>query len=168
MNNNVWVPELAGDSAFTGWLDRHGLTLVEAARIQVPYMGDPEPTPRVARSDAFPTGTTIALGSALVASYWNARPNASGSSRVGNVLGVVAGAAAIGTGAASIGNDGASPTIGAASMVAGAASAWLSTRNVVRYRRLPEEKREAARASVAPIMPVDGSSGAGLMLTLRF
>ena len=168
MNNNVWVSELRGDTAFTGWLDRHGLTLAEAARIQVPYIGDPAPTPRVARSDAFPTGTTIALGSALVASYWNARPNASGTSRVGNVLGMVAGAAAIGTGAASIGNDGASPTVGAASMVAGAASAWLSGRNVVRYRRVAEEKREAARASVAPLMPVDGSSGAGLMVTLKF
>lgn len=169
MNNNVWVPEVAGDSAFVGWLDSHGLTVAEAARIQVPYIGeDPAPAPRITRDNAFPTGATVALGSALVASYWNARPNAAGASRFANALGMIAGATAVGAGAASIGDGGASPAIGAASMVAGAASAWLSTRNVVRYRRIAEQKREAARASVAPLMPVDGTSGAGIAVTLRF
>jgi hypothetical protein len=34
-NNNVWVDELVGDTAFTHWLDASGLTLREAARIQM-------------------------------------------------------------------------------------------------------------------------------------
>jgi hypothetical protein len=168
MNNNIWVPALAADGRFTEWLDAHGLTLEEAARIQVPYMGDPQPAPRIARDDAFPTGTSIALGAALAASYWNARPNAAGTSRIANALGVIAGAAAIGTGATALGERGASPAIGAASMITGAASAWLSTRNVLRYRRVAEQKRDAARATVAPMMPADGSAGAGLLLSLRF
>lgn len=170
MNNNVWVPELAGDTAFVTWLDTHGLTIAEAARIQVPYIGDGPPLdPQVAREDnAFPIGASVALGSALVASYWNARPNAAGASRIANAVGMIAGATAIGAGASSFGDGGSSPAIGAASMVAGAASAWLSARNVVRYRRIAEQKREAARASVAPMLPIDGSSGAGIAVTLRF
>jgi hypothetical protein len=167
MNNNVWVPELAGDTAFTSWLDMHGLTVAEAARIQVPYE-DPAPSPRIARDNAFPAGTSLALGGALVASYWNARPNAAGSSRVANALGMIAGAAAMGAGASSIGDGGVSPTIGAASMVAGAASTWLSARNVLRYQRVAEQKREAARATVAPLLPIDGSTGAGITVSLRF
>ena len=169
MNNNVWVAELEGDAEFGSWLDDHGLTLDEAARIQVPYIGDePMPTPRIARDDAFPTGTTIALGGALMASYWNARPNSAGASRVANALGMIAGASALGAGASSIGDRGAAPAVGAASMIAGAASAWLSARNVMRYRHTAEQKREAARATVAPLMPIDGSSGAGVSITLKF
>jgi hypothetical protein len=41
MNNHVYVMALGADSAFTGWLDQHGLTLVEAARIQLPYVAEP-------------------------------------------------------------------------------------------------------------------------------
>ena len=169
MNNNVWVAELAGDAELGAWLDDHGLTLTEAARIQVPYVGDePVPTPQVARDDAFPTGTTIALGASLLASYWNARPNSAGASRVANALGMIAGATALGAGASSIGDRGAAPAVGAASMIAGAASAWLSARNVMRYRHTAQQKREEARATVAPMMPIDGSAGAGVSITLRF
>jgi hypothetical protein len=167
MNNNVWVRELAGDEEFRSWLDTHGLTLAEAARIQAPYVGDPPPETRVARGP-FPAMTSVALGTALATSYWNARPNAAGTSRVANALGVIAGAAALGAGASVVGDGGAAPAIGAASMVAGATSAWLSTRNVLRYRRIAEERRDATRATVAPIVPIDGSSGAGLMVTLKF
>ena len=53
-------------------------------------------------------------------------------------------------------------------MIAGAASAWLSARNVMRYRHTAAQKREDARATVAPMMPVDGSTGAGVSITLRF
>ena len=169
-NNNVWVAELAGDTEFDAWLDDHGLTLTEAARIQVPYMGDevPPPAPRIARDDAFPTGTSLALSGALLASYWNARPNSTGASRVGNALGMIVGATALGTGASSVGGRGPAPAVGAATMIAGAASAWLSARNVMRYRHTAEQTREAARATVAPMMTIDGSSGAGVSITLKF
>src|SRR5215212_9827940 len=39
VDNNVYVPQLARDTAFTAWLTENGITLAEAARIQVPYMG---------------------------------------------------------------------------------------------------------------------------------
>ena len=167
LNNNVWVAELAGDTAFNGWLDHHGLTLAEAARIQVPYMME-DPEPSASRARAFNTGTAWALGGAAVASLWTARANADGKSRLGNALGVLTGAAAVGMGAANLGGDGNAPAIGMASMVAGATSAWLSSRGIMRHNRALAAKRDAERATVAPVIPVDGKSGAGLAVTLKF
>lgn len=36
VNNRAWICDLAGDPEFTAWLDRSGLSLEEAARIQLP------------------------------------------------------------------------------------------------------------------------------------
>lgn len=166
-DNNVLVPELAGDTAFTNWLGSHGLTVAEAARIQVPYM-DIEPMASERSSNSFSVGSSIALGSAVVTSLWNARTNAKGTNRLGSALGAIAGATAVGMGANSLSRDGASPVLGAATMVAGATSAWLSTRGELRHRRTAAAKREAERATVAPLLPVDGKSGAGISISLKF
>jgi hypothetical protein len=56
-DNNVWVPQLARDTAFTAWLDANGLTLAEAARIQVPYVA-PAPRPGLIMA-----GTAVAAAS---------------------------------------------------------------------------------------------------------
>jgi hypothetical protein len=40
--NNAYIRELAGDGELLAWLDRAGLTVAEAARIQPNYSGDPE------------------------------------------------------------------------------------------------------------------------------
>jgi len=37
-NNHAWILDLAGDAAFEGWLDHHGLGFDEAARIQGPVI----------------------------------------------------------------------------------------------------------------------------------
>ena len=37
-HNTAWIAELSGDARFLGWLDRNGLSLDEAARIQGPSM----------------------------------------------------------------------------------------------------------------------------------
>ena len=166
-NNNVWVPELAGDTAFTHWLDHQGLTLAEAARIQVPYvMEDPAPVSASRRS--LNGGTALAVGGAAVASLWTARANADGRSRLGNALGLAAGSVAIGMGAANLAGEGNAPAVGAASVLAGATSAWLSSRGIMRNRQALAAKREAERATVAPLIPVDGKSGAGISVSLKF
>lgn len=41
VDNGAWVVDLAGDPAFASWLDAHGLSLWEAARIQLPTHGPP-------------------------------------------------------------------------------------------------------------------------------
>jgi hypothetical protein len=168
-DNNVWVDSLATDAEFTDWLASHGLTLAEAARIQVPYMEEaPGSSIRAGESGSLNTGASLALGSAIFASVWNARANSAGSGRIGNALGIIAGAAALGIGGATLGDDGSSDALGAATIAAGAASAWLSTRGILRQRRVAAEKREDDRATVAPILSAGGKPGAGVSVTLRF
>jgi len=74
-NNNVWVPALAGDTAFRAWLDGHGLTLAEAARIQIPYMGGaPDPVPvRASPSDRHIAATAGVGMVSLGAFYFSTR-----------------------------------------------------------------------------------------------
>jgi len=71
MNNNVRVPDLATDTALAGWLEAHGLTLSEAARIQVPYVGPPQPVqvqqPTIRRSNA---AGRAAVGAASLATFY--------------------------------------------------------------------------------------------------
>src|SRR5262245_35411856 len=44
--NQAWFVDLAGDATFEAWLERSGLTLEEAARIQgPPHVGPPAPPP---------------------------------------------------------------------------------------------------------------------------
>lgn len=52
-NNTAWIAELSADARFLGWLDRNGLTLDEAARIQAPAMSEPR-----IPSDAIPSRPT--------------------------------------------------------------------------------------------------------------
>ena len=178
-DNNVWVPALAGDAEFAAWLHAHGLTLAEAARIQVPYVGDGPPEVTVVesrRSGPLSVGASVAGGTALAAALWNATGNAQGGSRLGNVLGFTSGVAAVGLGAAGLGDDGVSPALAAANVAVGAASVWLSTRAFRRHghhqrvaaEQRANERREAPRASIAPVLPVGGESGAGLAVTVRF
>ena len=173
-DNNVWVPALAGDTAFTTWLDASGLTLAEAARIQVPYVS-PEPTPVTAitgRNQGYAAASLLAIGGAVTTSIANARTNAVGAGSMRNFLGVTAGAAALGLGAASLRAEGASPVLGVANVAAGAASLWISTRGIVRHRRLAAAReREASlarRAVVTPVIPVGKEGGAGVSVTVPF
>jgi hypothetical protein len=178
LNNNVYVAQLAGDTAFTGWLTKHGITLEEAARIQVPYWGDVAPPPtQTAQSNAtaYKVGSAAAIGGALFATAWNARSNRDGSSRLANALGATVGVAAIGLGAASMGYSDAPPALAAANVIAGAASTWASTRGFLRHRRVVAAAREAARVresaavSVAPmVVPNSSGAGAGVSVSVRF
>ena len=174
-DNNVWVPQLAGDSAFTGWLDESGLTLAEAARIQVPYVEEPPPA-SPSRGGSLSAASAASLGGALAASYLNLRANAPGGRRLGTALGLAAGATAIGLGSAGLAEGRVSPALGAANVAVGAASAWLATRGLLRHRRLAAERREATqrrtvdeapRATVSPMLPV-GGEGAGVAVSVRF
>jgi len=175
-DNDVWVPQLAGDTAFTAWLDDAGLTLAEAARIQAPYIGDEPPPPSPTHSGSLTAASAATVGGALAASYLNLRANATGGSRLGTALGLTAGAAAIGLGSAGLSEGRVSPALGAANVAVGVASAWLSTRGLLRHRRVAAEQREATqrrhaedapRATFSPVLPVDGSR-AGLAVSVRF
>lgn len=69
-DNLVRVPELAGDERLGAWLDEHGLTLAEAARIQPMYQPQPPPQMPVvhARYDE-PVTVGLSVATAALASY---------------------------------------------------------------------------------------------------
>jgi hypothetical protein len=171
MDNNVWVKELAGNREFEGWLDQHGLTLDEAARIQVPYVGDDiVPEPQV--SALYSRGTSTAVvGATAAVSLWNAFANRNGQQGIASLAGIAAGVAAAGYGSAVMATGDASRGVGAMSLAAGGISTFLATRGFLRQRHLASEAKKAqlaARTTLTPIVPLDGKSGAGLSVSIRF
>lgn len=170
-DNNVLVVQLAPDTALRGWLDAHGLSLAEAARIQVPYMVVETPAER-ARNTAFLTAAPIALGGSVIASLWNARGNADGHRRAGNVLGIGSGVLAMGMGAMLIGKPDVPSGVAPATVALGSISVALATRGIRRHNadvalaRETERRRPAVETSIAPIIPT--GSGAGVSVSLRF
>jgi hypothetical protein len=174
-DNNVWVAQLASDTAFARWLDVNGLTLAEAARIQMPYIvteQGPLSTARQPRNTAFLIVAPLAVGGSAISSIWNSRGNADGHQRVGNALGLVSGVLTLAVGATSAGKDGIPMAATAASAALGSLSIALSTRGILRHRQLASmpqrpEHPPVAEVSIAPTLPVNGG-GAGMALSLRF
>jgi hypothetical protein len=174
MNNNVWVAELAGDTAFTAWLDANGLTLAEAARIQVPYVVPETPAQQV-RQVAFGITTPLALGAAVTTSMWNVVANRDGHQRVVSWTGVISGVTAIAAGALVATKPdlpGKFQSLGYASAGIGALSLGLSASSIHRHREIVSAEREAARkrevaqATITPIVTADHK--AGMSLAVRF
>lgn len=176
--NNVYVADLAGDSALATWLDDNGLTLAEAARIQVPYFGDPMPDivvePRAGNTVAYSIGSAVALGGSAAASFWTLRGNSGGHQRLSNIAGFVASASSLGLGVAAAGDRTAPRAIAPLSLLAGSVSAYFATRGMLRHKAYRAAQREAAqqtrvaRATVTPILPIPGQHGAGLSLRMTF
>jgi len=174
-NNNVRVAQLATDTAFTGWLDAHGLTLEEAARIQVPYAA---PT-LFGQHPGLALGASTMTAASVVMSVVNGTANADGRGPIASGLGMVFGvtAVALGAGAASVQNG--SGALGAVSMVSGIVSLGISTRGIIRQRRAEaaerhalhevREQREAMRATIVPLVgAAEGRPSAGVGVSVRF
>ena len=170
----MWVAELAGDTAFTAWLDANGLTLTEAARIQVPYAWPETPAQQV-RQVAFGITTPLALGAAVTTSMWNVVANRDGHQRVVSWTGVISGVTAIAAGAL-VATKPDLPrkfqALGYASAGVGALSVGLSASSIHRHREIVSAEREAARkrevaqATITPIVTADHK--AGVSLAVRF
>ena len=171
MDNNVWVNDLAGNREFESWLDQHGLTLAEASRIQVPYVGDGwGAEPQASALYSRPAATAV-VGATAAVSLWNAFANRNGQQGIASLAGMAAGVAAAGYGSAIIATGDAPSTVGALSIAAGGVSAFLATRGFLRQRHITAEARKAqlaARTTVTPIVPLDGKNGAGLSISIKF
>ncbi|HKP15946.1 MAG TPA: hypothetical protein VJT85_07775 [Gemmatimonadaceae bacterium] len=171
-DNNVWVAQLAGDTAFTRWLVHQGLTLAEAARIQVPYM-QPETPAQKARNSAFLVVAPVAVGSALVTTALNALGNADGHQRATRVVGIAAGAASLALGAMLVTRSDVPTSVGAATAGVGGLSLMLAGRATHRHRSLVARQRELDRArhveaAVAPMIGAQDGGRAGMMLSVRY
>lgn len=172
-DNNAWVRDLASDTAFTGWLDANGVTLAEAARIQVPYVGPTQPLtpPQQARNTVFFTAAPIALAGAVVTGVWNSRGNADGHRRAVNVLGLASGIATAGMGAR-MSKAQMPPGIGVTGMAIGSISAGLAIRAMMHRSsalaaiRAADQTRAEPTATVAPF--VGAGNGTGVSVSIRF
>ena len=170
-DNNVWVPQLANDTAFTGWLSAQGITLAEAARIQVPYV---QPTSKAeeARNVAFISVAPFAIGGAAITSLMNALGNADGHRTRVSKIGLVSGVVTTAMGVALVGKSGIAPAVGASAIAVGGTSIALSTRSIRRNAAIVSA-REAARerevaAAVQPTVDATGGAGARVAVTVRF
>ena len=173
MNNNVWVAELAGDTPFQGWLAENGLTLSEAGRIQVPYIGpdrDPDPAPVIQpssnRQSAFvPAAANLGVAGLTAANLFM---NRDGHGRLRNWIGVASGAANVALGTSLIRNEQQSRLSGFVNVGLGTLSAAVSARAMLRRHADLASRRDAgARVAIAPVIPTS-ESGAGVSLSVRF
>jgi len=172
-NNNVWVDDLATDTAFTGWLDANGLTLREAARIQVPYV-EPVTNAQIARQVSFAIAAPLAIVGSTAMTVWNITGNADGHRRGASWTGMAAGAASVTSGALLLTKSSDVQQkfgqIGAIAIGVGATSMLTSAIAMHQHRVVLAAQRDstkrATEASVAPLVTPNG--GAGLGMTLRF
>jgi hypothetical protein len=171
-DNNVRVAQLAGDTAFTAWLDANGLTLAEAAWIQPKYQG-PSPVVATPNRKHTPVALPVALGASALAGAWNTFANANGQSSVATAIGFGSGLVAVGLGASYIGRESVPRAMSITTAAVGGLSVALSARSLHRHNVIEAAEREAARktkvsdATISPIIPV-GGSGAGGSVSLRF
>lgn len=89
LRNNATVPELADEPGLAAWLDRAGITLAEAARIQPAYGPiDPPAGP----DHAYRTATIVGAGLGAATSVWNLLIDRNASTRpLAGTAGVIAG-----------------------------------------------------------------------------
>jgi hypothetical protein len=169
-NNNVWVGELAEDAELARWLREHGLTLEEAARIQVPYEQD--------NSAPYLTSTLVGVGVSSVASVVNLTGNRSGRAGIVSFLGAAGGLGTIGLGIAGVKQE-APTTASSLNLIAGGLALITSIQSQRRYASAVKLTREAERrkqqaalrdvqTSVTPLLSVGTQPSAGLAVQVRF
>jgi hypothetical protein len=174
-NNNVWVAELAGDTAFTAWLDASGLTLAEAARIQPAYGG----VTVVDRDRTYSNVSAVALPLSALSMAWNLFDNSNGEHAFPSVLGLTIGAATLGLGAFAETFPEPSNRLALANGVVGAATVFVSARGLVRRGRDAKGKsaptvetsmraRGGVETSFAPAVSLVGQRSAGVTVNVRF
>jgi hypothetical protein len=169
-DNNVWVAELAGDVAVAHWLSRNGLTLTEAARIQLPYVAEESAAAQLFGS----TGRAYAVGTAAVAvptaliGLWNARGNADGHRRVGRVVGLATSALSLTYGMLAATDGNAPSYVAPAALASAVVGTWFAVRSQRNHDLAVVERRaRVAALQLSPLVPTR-SSGAGLQVALRF
>jgi membrane-associated phospholipid phosphatase len=170
-DNNVWVAKLAGDREFEQWLDGSGLTLDEAARIQVPYIETPD-EPSASRSNGINTGAAIVAGTlGLYSIALNAGDVSRERASLRTMLGFTAGALGLGVAASRMDAEGSALTIGVAAGTIGLGSALMATRTLLFRRQLAREAAVAEQRSFsfAPTVSTSGGEMApGIAFSLKF
>ena len=174
-NNNVWVGDLAADTAFTAWLDAQGLTLAEAARIQMPYMGPPpEGEQATATANGVNTAASVAVAALGVTSMLLDAPAGTRRSAWRTALGLAAGAGGLALAATRRDATGAPLAVGVATGAVGAASLGVAGWRLTHRGATPSPARSSASVAAPqhaqPRTPVvaAGLVGPGLGVAVTF
>jgi hypothetical protein len=173
-DNNVRVRQLAGDTALAAWLNENGLTLAEAARIQVVYAQSAGPTGADVRRDAYLVLTPFALAGSLVSGTMNALGNSNGRRTGPNVTGLISGIASIGLGVALSNTPNIPRSSGIISAAVGGLSVALAVRALVHRHEIANAVREEQKSvrvhdvSITPLITVGKEAATGLAVSLRF
>lgn len=172
-NNNVWVDELAGDTAFARWLDDNGLTLHEAARIQVPYVA-PSSNGEIARQASFLTIVPLSVLGSTAMTVWNITGNADGHHPAVSWTGMISGGLGVAAGTLLMTkSDDVQMKFGQVGMITmgvGLTSMLASGAVMRRHGVILAAQRDSTRraivtdASIAPIVTPKGAAGLGMSL----
>ena len=185
-NNNVRAGDLYVDTAFVSWLDQHGLTIADAARIQPAYEGDQQGPSVLDVAYYIAAGATVTTAATSVGlTVWNLSGNTSGKHKKAAVWGLVTGLGTtlVGGTIAAKGTEPNEKRVGQIGTVVGmvgmvAAANALSNRTT-RLKTMGDTSSDASRnaanrarggisATISPLVPIARTSGAGVMVSVRF
>lgn len=161
--NLARIRDLAGDPELGAWLDRHGLTLDEAARIQPEYEGS---YPETESNGGVWAASVLGAGAGVTGIGLNVSVAESRQARnTRGLLGVVCGLAAAGLGVPGVSEGGAVSVLGAIDIGAGLASVGLGIRQI---NATGATRSRMAAYSVAPAVWRDGGGVRWVGLMMRF
>jgi hypothetical protein len=163
--NNAYIPDLVDEPGLAAWLDRHGLSLAEAARIQPTYGGDSDSDTRASTVIAAGAAGTLSLASLI----WNARSmERLAGHRTRTLVGLGAAAINLGIGLAYIGDDGARPTFGIINLAVGVPAAILGIRALGAKSKSKADPGNTPRFAVAPSLTTGARPRFGFTANFRF
>jgi len=164
--NNAYVPALADEPGLAAWLDRHGLALAEAARIQPTYGGgggvqDEKP------SSGYVVATVLAGAVSAVSMTRNARSmDRLIGHRSEGFLGLAAGSINLALGLAYVGKEsGSQQALGVVNLFVGAGAMILGARALSAKPRT--EIAGSGRLRLVPIVAAGASPRVGFAAHLR-
>lgn len=158
--NNALIPDLASDPQLAAWLERSGLTVGEAARIQPTYGG--------LTNDPDKVGSDFAIASLLLGggSLAAATVNVVSPSVTSEVSGILVGAAAIVHGMDHLDENRGTKRVANATIITGSVSLAASVGAIFLAR---QKKPASARLMITPaIVPVASRYQLGLAGTATF
>ncbi|HEX7023276.1 MAG TPA: hypothetical protein VF187_00540, partial [Gemmatimonadales bacterium] len=166
--NNAYVAELADEPGLLEWIDQHGITVAEAARIQPTYGGpgftgeDPKPSTGYVVASAGTTGLSV-ISIAL-----NARsPDRLSGDPGWGIIGLGVGGASMVLGLVKVTEDGwRNQALGAWNVAVGATAAFFGGRALSKRKVLAQ--RTADRLRIAPVALTGHHPGIGFVGQLRF
>ncbi len=163
-NNNARIPELSNDPQLAAWLNRNGITLAEAARIQPAYgccppgalcispLQKPCGLTSSSASTGYKTATALSVGADALAVALNSLPSGL-SRRLTGGLGIAIGTVGIGIGFENFDASGAKRTLGFVNAGVGAVSIAFGMHGLSRG------PKTASRLSIAPWLDPRGGTG---------